>query len=484
VDPMRAVGAVLILAAACGESTDPSAAGAVRVQVWAGEGISLGGEYRVRLDGRWEVPLSEPAGAVFSPVSSGEHLVTLDGYPARCQVEQGPARTVVVTAGDTATTRFDLTCANDSGGLLVRISVRGEDQDPNGYTVVLDGHPQGSELFGSIALQAVEGRHTVELTELTPSCHIRGDAARSILVPSGGSVTEDFEIECALAPRAGRGREIAFETNRAGADSEGRDSLQLYSVNTDGTGVQLIPAAAGPRQTAASWSPDGTRLLFTAESEGFESRIFMVNADGSGATPYLDAFGEAAWSPDMSLVAMSLADPGGEFAIATVPFENPDLDDAQYFAFSSFISRPTWSPDGGRLAFMRSESVPDEGSFLSMEVLDLSTGERETLPLDLADLGPPQWSPDGEWLLFAGAQERFIGPRDLFLVHPDGTGLTRLTETPEDEATPTWSPDGTQIAFASSRSGNYEIYVMNADGTQPIRLTNHPGLDIRPAWRP
>jgi len=103
VDPMRAVGVVLILAAACGESTAPSAAGAVRVQVWAAGGISLGEEYRVRLDGRSEVPVSEPAGALFSPVSSGEHLVTLDGYPARCQVDQGPARTVV-TPGATVVT--------------------------------------------------------------------------------------------------------------------------------------------------------------------------------------------------------------------------------------------------------------------------------------------------------------------------------------------------------------------------------------------
>jgi Tol biopolymer transport system component len=390
----------------------------------------------------------------------------------------------MVTAGDTATVRFDVDCAGDSGGLVVRLSVSGDDQDPNGYTIVLDGEPQVAGLFGSIALRTAAGSHTVELADPTPSCQVRGDANRTILVPGGGTVTVDFDIACNRSPRAGRGQEIVFETNRAGLNPLESDIIQLFSVNVDGTGLQLLSEVPGGAQTAPSWSSDGSRLLFTATSVGFDTQIFQMNADGSGVGPWLDAFGEPAWSPDRSLVALALVSPNDDIEeIATVPFEDPDLDTRQVLAASSTMSRPTWSPDGRRLAFVSGVRVPDEGTFLDMEVLDLATGERETLPLDLEGMSDPQWSPDGAWLLFAGSPERF-GVTDLYLVRPDGTDLTGLTETTYSEITPTWSPDGTRIAFASNRDGNFEIYVMDADGSRLVRLTNHPGLDVAPAWRP
>jgi Tol biopolymer transport system component len=417
-------------------------------------------------------------------VASGEHLVTLDEYPTQCQVDEGPARTVIVSAGDTVVARFDLSCPNDSGALVVRLSVSGDDQDPNGYTVLLDGQPQGSGLFGTIALRAVAGSHTLEVTDATPSCPVHGDRIRTLLIPSGGTVTVDFEIVCTLSPRAGRGQEIVFETHRGGHNPFGSDVIQLYSVNLDGTGLQLLSAIPAGLQTAASWSPDGTRLLFSAESPGFDDVIFIMNADGSGAAPYLNTDGESAWSPDVNRVALSFEDEENETnRIATLPFENADLDNLEVLASGDDLSRPSWSPNGQQLAFMSGVFDGDGGIFHTLQVLDVSTLERDTLSLELERLAPPQWSPDGDWLLFAGAPEPDAA-RDLYLVHPNGMGLTQLTDTPDDEMTPAWSPDGTRIAFATDRDGNYEIYVMQTDGTQPVRLTNNPGFDGGPAWRP
>jgi hypothetical protein len=48
-----------------------------------------------------------------------------------------------------------------------------------------------------------------------------------------------------------------------------------------------------------------------------------------------------------------------------------------------------------------------------------------------------------------------------------------------------WSPDGTKIAFARHlRGGNTEVYVMNADGSGQTRLTNSPGHDDYPDFGP
>lgn len=60
---------------------------------------------------------------------------------------------------------------------------------------------------------------------------------------------------------------------------------------------------------------------------------------------------------------------------------------------------------------------------------------------------------------------------DIYAMHPDGTGLVRLTDSPAYEDGPVWSPDGSKIAFRS----DYKIFVMNADGSDQTRLTGGSG---------
>jgi TolB protein len=69
-------------------------------------------------------------------------------------------------------------------------------------------------------------------------------------------------------------------------------------------------------------------------------------------------------------------------------------------------------------------------------------------------------------------------------VNADGTGETRLTNSPGFDGDPSWSPDGTKIAFASDRSGTREIWVMDADGSNPKQLTTAPNLNQNPSWSP
>jgi len=68
---------------------------------------------------------------------------------------------------------------------------------------------------------------------------------------------------------------------------------------------------------------------------------------------------------------------------------------------------------------------------------------------------------------------------DIFRANADGSGLTRLTDTPGYDAEPTVGPDG-RIVFTSLRDGDMEIYSMNADGSDVKRLTNRPGPDGGP----
>ena len=91
------------------------------------------------------------------------------------------------------------------------------------------------------------------------------------------------------------------------------------------------------------------------------------------------------------------------------------------------------------------------------------------------------WSPDGLRIAFSSERD---GNQDTYVMNADGTGVTRLTNDTGEDASPDWSPDGLRIAFSSERDGNRDIYVMNADGTGVTRLTDDTGEDASPDWSP
>jgi len=77
------------------------------------------------------------------------------------------------------------------------------------------------------------------------------------------------------------------------------------------------------------------------------------------------------------------------------------------------------------------------------------------------------------------------GNSEIYSSARDGSGLTRLTNTPRVvEGSPTWSPDGRRIAFVSNETGNPQIFVMNADGSNRRRLTTRGTWNDAPAWSP
>ena len=66
---------------------------------------------------------------------------------------------------------------------------------------------------------------------------------------------------------------------------------------------------------------------------------------------------------------------------------------------------------------------------------------------------------------------------DIFTANPDGSNLTRLTDTPGYDAEGVYSPKGDRILFTSVRTGDLELFLMDPDGSNVEQLTDTPGYD-------
>src|SRR5712672_1507249 len=151
-------------------------------------------------------------------------------------------------------------------------------------------------------------------------------------------------------------------------------------------------------------------------------------------------------------------------------------------------SAGAFSPDGRYFAIAAKRKDRDD-----LVILDVKRGREERrIHVGLSALHTPQWSPDGQRLVFTGFSNGFT---DLFIINRDGTGLRRLTNDKFADLHPAWSPDGKTIAFVTDRGGqtdfdllrfgNLRIALLHLE-TGAIELLGNMeiGKNINPQWAP
>ncbi|MBK7708757.1 MAG: PD40 domain-containing protein [Acidobacteria bacterium] len=88
-------------------------------------------------------------------------------------------------------------------------------------------------------------------------------------------------------------------------------------------------------------------------------------------------------------------------------------------------------------------------------------------------------------IVFSTGRHSPDGLVTIYLMNPDGSNLTRLTNNTAYDRHPVFSRTGRKSPFSSERDGgNGEIYVMNANGSGQINITNSVSYDDFPAWSP
>ena len=278
------------------------------------------------------------------------------------------------------------------------------------------------------------------------------------------------------------------------ADVEG--TPQVFTIGPDGTGLtQITHGRARRAEYGTAWLPDGSALLFSAGTSRGDV-IFRAAPDGSGLVRLSPRCAKLCLGDDFPAISPSGAKVAFERALG--PETNGNAAASGIFTMSARGSglrqltqrkrptssedhRPSWSPDGRRIAFQRVNTSARPRSLGAIFVINADGSHARRITAWSLNASNPHWSRDGTRILFNTYAEPVAGKSaNLHTIRPDGTGLTPVTHYAGGmlQAFPNdWSPDGTQILFhlvgtdAKAAEVN-QIYVVNADGTGAHPLTS------------
>lgn len=252
------------------------------------------------------------------------------------------------------------------------------------------------------------------------------------------------------------------------ASTAHRPNPDIYVKAVEGRAVtQLTNDPAADVMPAVN--PDGSRIAFASDRAGTWD-IYVMNASGGQAVQITsDNTHELhpTWSPDGRWIAFcKLGEVSGRWEIWVC-----DAEQAGAQRFLTLGLFPDWHPTAGRIVYQRSRDRGDR--LFSIWTLDYVKGEATNLTeiatnADTAFINP-KWSPDGEYVAFAGVPATGDGifgespaAADVLIMKVRGGGLSNLTGGRFANLMPTWGP-ANSVYFTSDRAGVQNIWSVNAD---------------------
>jgi acylaminoacyl-peptidase len=227
-------------------------------------------------------------------------------------------------------------------------------------------------------------------------------------------------------------------------------------------------------------SPDGRWVAYVEAwndrvSDARRANLWLVSADGKERRRLTTGDWQDAsprWSPEGDRLAW-ISDRGGS---SRVYVRNLEGGSETVIALAMPPSNLAWSPDGKWIAFL-SQAQGRAHIF----VVSSSGGAVRQISTGNFDDGPPEWMPDGQWIL---ADRAGAG----VCAFPTVGGEARPLTPPGNYESPLPSPDGAKIAYLARdpKPRSYvvrKLYVMNADGSSPHALSGALDRDaFDPRW--
>lgn len=237
----------------------------------------------------------------------------------------------------------------------------------------------------------------------------------SILFASSHLDPNVDEVQAPRGPAYSRSERYAWEFP---------EHMDIFRADRDGQNLVRLTDAPG-YDAEASYSPDGSRIVFTSFRDG-DADIYIMDADGSNVKQITDA---------------------------------PGYDGGPFF-----------SPDGTRIIY---RSDRQDNDLLQLFVNNLEgTAERQLTDDENVNWGP-YWHPDNRHIIYATSKH---GHRnyELYLMDVDSGGTERITYAEGFDGLPVFSPDGSKLMWTSSgRTADAKSQLFIADFT----LEPQPGTE-------
>jgi len=283
------------------------------------------------------------------------------------------------------------------------------------------------------------------------------------------------------------------------ADEAGKP--QVFTVKPDGTGLtRLTNRPNGAGEYGLAWSPDASSLLMVLS--GSHDLIYKTDANGaivrrlsprcagnclgdssptyarSGAIAFERAFGPIT-NDTAAVVGIFTMNADGSGLKQLTQTKKPT---------STEDHKPSWSPDGKRIAFQRYNTTAQPASLSAIYVMNADGTQLRRLTPRSMDASNPRWSRDGTRIAFNDYAEDVPNKSaNVYTIRTDGKGLRKVTHYTGGTKrgfVNDWSPDGRQIVYHLIGDKVNDLYVVNADGTNTHALT-HLGPQANPrhsAW--
>lgn len=341
--------------------------------------------------------------------------------------------------------------------------------------------------------------------------YVAGDAIDS--VGADGSGRRSLVGSASALHGGPSNSQLAFSRNGSwivfvrGENPESGAGGRIWLMRADGSHRRRLATGGFPR-----FSPDGRRIVFVRELRAPTSRrplasteLWVMNMDGSGQRR-LTGGGQdlkPSWSPDGSMIAFQRTTDAGEteqrpLSTAAIWVMSADGSAQRQVTAGASDGDLVWSPDGSRIAFVRTtfdlkqrRGGAGTGYLSAVSSAIYEINPDGSAPVELADQsGSPAFSPGGSRIAFMSYRDRSgrsCGEdecsynNEIYVMHSDGSGQTRLTYSPGEDHNPAWTPDGRAIVLSSDRA-NYpaltyqgvdsDLYIIPGRGGCPLRLTD------------
>jgi Tol biopolymer transport system component len=145
------------------------------------------------------------------------------------------------------------------------------------------------------------------------------------------------------------------------------------------------------------------------------------------------------------------------------------------------------SPDGKHIAFRRQNSplvAPADGIAVFVMRVD-GTHLRRITPWSMRAGDHPDWSPDGQWILFRSNEDGGFLNSQLYVSHPNGSHLRAVTHVSADTMllSSSFAPEGNRIVYASAGLADQpDIFTAGVDGGDVRQVTRTPLWESAPDW--